>query len=118
MKRANRRSARWVRQLAVGARQVFLPCLRPPKIEREADLKKIETMKFGYDDLLLYSDHTSGGNSYGIDARRGVADPGGRIFGTENVYAADSSLFPSAAGVNPSWTIMALARHVALNIAG
>lgn len=104
--------------LAVGARQVFLPCLRPPKIEKEADLKKIETMKFGYDDLMLYSDHTSGGNSYGIDARHGVADPCGRIFGTANVYAADSSLFPSAPGVNPSWTIMALARYVALNIAG
>ena len=74
-------------------------------------------MKFGYDDLLLYSDHTSGGNSYGIDARRGVADPGGRIFGTENVDAADSSLFPSAPGVNRSWTIMAITRHVALNIA-
>ena len=37
--------------------------LRPPKIERESDLKQVETMKFGYDDLALYSDHTSGGNA-------------------------------------------------------
>ena len=104
--------------LAVGARRVFLPLVRPPQIECEADLRRIETMKFGYDDLILYSDHTSGGNSYGVDAQHGITDPRGRFFETANVYAADSSLFPSAPGVNPSWTIMALARHVASNIAG
>jgi len=99
--------------LATGARRVFLPMLRPPKIEREADLKQIERMEFGYDDLLLYSDHTSGGNGYGRDAQRGVTDPWGRVFETDNLYVADSSLFPTAAGINPSWTIMALAHRVA-----
>lgn len=102
--------------LAVGARRVFLPMLDPPGIEKEADLGKIEKMSFGYDDLLLYSDHTSGGNSYGVDPEHGVTDPDGRVFGTENVYVADSSLFPSACGINPSWTIMALARRVAVSL--
>ncbi|MBA3240926.1 MAG: GMC family oxidoreductase, partial [Acidobacteria bacterium] len=102
--------------LAVGARRVFLPLLRPPKIESEADLKQIEKLKFGYDDLILYSDHTSGGNPYGADERRGVTDEWGRVHGTENLYVADSSLFPTAPGVNPSWTIMALARRVASHI--
>lgn len=104
--------------LAVGARRVFLPLLRPPQIETEADLKKIEALKFGYEDLLLYSDHTSGGNAFGADERRGVVDAGGRVHGTDNLYVADSSLFPTAPGVNPSWTIMALARHVAAGLAG
>ncbi len=103
--------------LAVGARRIFLPMLRPPRIEREADLKKVEMMKFGYDDLLLYSDHTSGGNPLGANERIGVTDPSGRVFGTENLYVSDSSLFPSAAGINPSWTIMALSRRVALGLA-
>jgi choline dehydrogenase-like flavoprotein len=102
--------------LAVGARRVFLPMLRPPKIERESDLKQIEKMKFGYDDLLLYSDHTSGGNPYGRDPGRGVVDAGGRLFGGENVYVTDSSLFPTASGINPSWTIMALSHRVSSNI--
>lgn len=102
--------------LAVGARRVFLPLLRPPMIEKKDDLKKIESLKFTYNDLILYSDHTSSGNQFGTDARRGVTDSKGRVFGTKNVYVADSSLFPAAPGVNPSWTIMALARHVALNI--
>jgi choline dehydrogenase-like flavoprotein len=103
--------------LAVGARRVFLPMLRPPKIERESDLKQVEKMKFGYDDLLLYSDHTSGGNAYGADAERGVVDAGGRLFGSENVYVADSSLFPTASGINPSWTIMALSHRVSSQLA-
>jgi choline dehydrogenase-like flavoprotein len=102
--------------LVVGARRVFLPLLRPPVIEKPADLAKIENLKFTYNDLILYSDHTSGGNEFAADAQRGVTDSSGRVFGTTNVYAADSSLFPTAPGVNPSWTIMALARHVATRI--
>lgn len=103
--------------LATGARRVFLPLLRPPRIEGTRDLAQIEKLKFGYNDLVLYSDHTSGGNPYGSDARRGVTDEWGRLFGAANLYAADSSLFPSAAGINPSWTIMALARRNALKLA-
>ncbi len=101
---------------AVGARRVFLPLLRPPVIERPSDLKKIETLRFTYNDLIAYSDHTSGGNQFGTDSHRAVTDAHGRVFGTSNVYAADSSLFPAAPGVNPSWTIMALARRVAMGI--
>jgi choline dehydrogenase-like flavoprotein len=102
--------------LAVGARRVFLPLLRPPVIEKPSDLEKIENLKFTYNDLISYSDHTSGGNQFGVDARRGVTNSSGLVFGTTNVYVADSSLFPTAPGVNPSWTIMALARHVATGI--
>jgi choline dehydrogenase-like flavoprotein len=103
--------------LALGARRVFLPILRPPVIERETDLRKIENLKFGYEDLILYSDHTSSGNQIGADQTRGVTDAGGRFWGTVNVYAADSSLFPTAPGVNPSWTIMALSHRIATKLA-
>ena len=103
--------------LAVGARRVFLPLLRPPTIETSRDLQKIEKLKFTYNDLILYSDHTSGGNQFGADVQRGVTNASGRVFGTTNVFVADSSLFPAAPGVNPSWTIMALARHVATSLA-
>lgn len=102
--------------LAAGARRVFLPLLRPPVIEKASDLERIEKLKFSYNDLISYSDHTSGGNKFGADTQRGVTDSSGRVFGTTNVYVADSSLFPTAPGVNPSWTIMALARHVATGI--
>lgn len=105
-----------IQEITVGARRIFLPLLRPPVIEKPSDLDRIEKLKFTYNDLISYSDHTSGGNSYGSDARRGVTNSSGRVFGTTNVYVADSSLFPTAPGVNPSWTIMALARQVAAAI--
>jgi choline dehydrogenase-like flavoprotein len=102
--------------LAVGARKVFLPLLRPPVIEGMEDLEKLKNLDFTYNDLVLYSDHTSGGNQFGADSKRGATDSSGRVFGTKNVYVADSSLFPTAPGVNPSWTIMALAHQIAMNI--
>jgi hypothetical protein len=103
--------------LAVGARRVFLPMLQPPRIESESDLNAIERIEMSYDRVLLYSDHMSGGNAFGGDARLGVTDENGRVFGSENVYIADSSLFPSPSGVGPSWTIMALSRLVASRLA-
>jgi choline dehydrogenase-like flavoprotein len=103
--------------LAVGARRVFLPMLQPPRVEREQDLAAIEAASMSYERLLLYSDHTSGGNSIGADSRRGVTDPTGRVHSATNVYVADASLFPSACGVAPSWTIMALARMIASHLA-
>jgi GMC oxidoreductase len=38
-------------------------------------------------------------------------------FFSENVYVADSSLFPTASGINPSWTIMALSHRVSSQLA-
>jgi len=103
--------------LEVGARQVFLPMLQPPHITSDRDLLAIAAASMSYDRLLLYSDHTSGGNALGVDRRYGVTDLSGRVHGTINVHVADASLFPSACGVAPSWTIMAFARMIALNLA-
>jgi choline dehydrogenase-like flavoprotein len=104
--------------LAVGARQVFLPMLKPPHITTDRDLPAIAAASMSYDRLLLYSDHTSGGNALGVDHRHGVTGLSGRVHGATNVYVADASLFPSACGVAPSWTIMAFARMIAMNLAG
>ena len=102
--------------LAVGARRVFLPMLQPPRLEHPDEVNTIERMPMSYDRLMLYSDHTSGGCALGATPDRGAADAYGRVRGTENVHVADSSLFPSACGVAPSWTIMALSRMVAMNL--
>ncbi|KAI1386462.1 long-chain fatty alcohol dehydrogenase [Hypoxylon trugodes] len=42
----------------------------------------------------------------------GVVDDRGRVWGTKNVYVADASVLPSASGVNPMVTIMAIADHI------
>jgi len=63
--------------------------------------------------LALFSAHLMGGLPMGGDARRAAVDPSGRLYGLRNLYAADASLFPSAPGVNPMITIMAMAMMVA-----
>jgi choline dehydrogenase-like flavoprotein len=99
--------------LSVGARRVFMPLLAPPQITRLEDVDAFARRPLAYDGVLLYSDHTSGGTPMGEDSRDGVTDGCGRLFDTANVYVADSSLFPSSCGTNPSWTIMALSHRVA-----
>jgi choline dehydrogenase-like flavoprotein len=48
----------------------------------------------------------------GTDKVSAVCDPHGAVFGMSGAYVADASLFPSASGVNPMVTIMALARVI------
>ncbi len=52
--------------------------------------------------------HLMGGCNMGTDPQRSVVSPEFRLHGTKNIYAADSSIFPNAPGINPSLTIMAL----------
>lgn len=49
----------------------------------------------------------------GSSSKVGVVSPTGRMWAYENLYVADSSLFPTATGVNPQLTIYALADVVA-----
>jgi len=102
--------------LAVGARRVFLPLLNPPGIEHVGDVDAVERMDLSFDRVLLYADHLSGGNPVGATSEQGVTDSNGRVFGSRNIHVADASLLPSACGVGPSWTIMALSRSVALSL--
>ncbi|KAI0008506.1 GMC oxidoreductase-domain-containing protein [Xylariaceae sp. FL0662B] len=42
----------------------------------------------------------------------GVVDDHGKVWDAQNIYVADASVFPSASGVNPMITTMAIADHV------
>lgn len=55
--------------------------------------------------------HLMGGCPIGVDPAHSVVDPQFQVHGYENLVVADSSVFPSAPGINPSLTIMALAHR-------
>jgi choline dehydrogenase-like flavoprotein len=48
----------------------------------------------------------------GEDPRESVTDADGRTWEVPNLWICDGSLFPTAGGVNPSATIMALACRI------
>jgi choline dehydrogenase-like flavoprotein len=61
--------------------------------------------------VQLFSAHQMGTARMGTSANDGAIDPEGRVYGVEGVVVVDASAFPSASGVNPMLTIMALAHR-------
>ena len=61
----------------------------------------------------LITPHPLGGCGMADDARNGVVDAKGRVYGHPGLYVADGAIFPGPVGLNPSRTIAALAEHIA-----
>ena len=62
--------------------------------------------------------HQMGTARMGVDPYASVADPEGQLHDVRGVWIGDTSAFPSASGVNPMITCMALARRTAQAILG
>jgi long-chain-alcohol oxidase len=60
--------------------------------------------------------HIMGSCRMNVDESRGAANPHGELYGIENLFIGDASVFPTAPGVNPMVTIMSMARRTAESI--
>jgi choline dehydrogenase-like flavoprotein len=65
----------------------------------------------------LFSAHQMGSARMGRDPKSSVAKPTGELHDTRGVWIGDTSAFPTALGVNPMVTCMALAARTAEHIA-
>jgi choline dehydrogenase-like flavoprotein len=65
----------------------------------------------------LVSQEVHGMVAVGRDPETSVANPIGELHDTPGVWIGDASAFPTASGVNPMVTIMALAHRTAAAIA-
>ena len=61
--------------------------------------------------------HQMGTCRMGPNERSSVVDPEGKVWGVEGLYVADASVFPSASGVNPMVTNMAISDWTSRNLA-
>jgi choline dehydrogenase-like flavoprotein len=66
--------------------------------------------------LPLFTAHQMGTCRLGASPRTSVADPYGQVHGVRGLFVADASGFPTASGVNPMLSVMALAYRVAERI--
>jgi choline dehydrogenase-like flavoprotein len=66
--------------------------------------------------LPLFTAHQMGSCRLGADRRSSVADPYGQVHGVRGLFVADASGFPTASGVNPMLSVMALAYRVSQRI--
>jgi choline dehydrogenase-like flavoprotein len=104
--------------LEAGAVQVLPTTLRTVRVSAPEKLSLIDTEIGETNDLSVNSAHPQGGNPISRDAKKGVVGPDFHVYGTDNVYVCDASVFPSSITVNPQLTVMALAAYAADEIAG
>jgi choline dehydrogenase-like flavoprotein len=99
--------------LAAGAEEVLALFTDPVWVHDAAGLPAFEadvrSRGTAPNRISVFSAHQMGTARMGADPRTSVADPDGAVRGVEGLWVADASAFPTASGVNPTLTIMALA---------
>src|SRR6187431_6439 len=95
---------------SVGAKYVITSHRDVPEIATKADVPKLkDAVRENPNNLMLGSAHPQGGNRMGKNEGECVVDSDCKVFGFDNLYVCDASVFPTALGVNPQLTVMALA---------
>jgi choline dehydrogenase-like flavoprotein len=107
---------------AAGARELWplTPTVASPAWRRGEDLGAAvaawQQTPVGFGGHYLGSAHQMGSARLGTDPTTSVAKPNGELHDVPGVWIGDTSAFPTALGVNPMVTCMALARRTATNI--
>ena len=99
---------------AAGARRVFFNAHRPLILSGPGEIESALTLDLVEQQRLqITSGHPMGGCALGGNPSRDVVDSQGRSWDFEGLYIADSSILPTSLGVNPCYTVYALARYIA-----
>jgi choline dehydrogenase-like flavoprotein len=102
--------------LAAGAKEVLVPVVPPITIRSEAELSRLDGLALRPASAPLLSAHQQGGLRCAPSPRDGAADPDGQVYGTREVYAFDSSGFPSSASSHTMAPIIAVAHLLAARL--
>jgi choline dehydrogenase-like flavoprotein len=93
---------------AAGAQAVETVHAHPLTIRSARDADALASGAVSPNLLTLFSAHVNGTCRMGTDIVTSGATPDGERHGTRGLYITDGSLLPTALGVNPQETIMAL----------
>jgi choline dehydrogenase-like flavoprotein len=101
---------------AMGATKVLLPFAHMHVAHSVDELAKVTPQTIKKSSLDMFTVHLMGTAQMGARAQTSVVDPTGQLWDLPGCYVADASLFPSAVGVNPQVSIMAMAMLVASRV--
>lgn len=99
--------------LAAGARSAMTLHTPPVLVHRADELGAVRAASVAPNRLGLFSAHVNGTCRLGADPATSGCGPTGERHGVPGLYVMDGSLLPTAPGVNPQETIMALASLLA-----
>ncbi len=101
---------------ALGADKVLLPFVNVPILTSVDQLRGLDEKRVPCEALDLFTVHLMGTARMGASPNDSVVGPTGECWALPGCYIADASLFPTAIGVNPQLTVMALATRVAFRL--
>ncbi|KAF1837438.1 long chain fatty alcohol oxidase [Decorospora gaudefroyi] len=119
-------------QYVAGAQEIFtvIPGMRPfirdaaPEtgagindLAFQTWIEEIRTKGLPTPESVFVSAHQMGSCRMSALEKDGVVDPTGKVWGTEGLFVADASVFPSASGVNPMVTNMGISDWVSRGVA-
>lgn len=102
---------------AAGAEEVCTLHTHACRLHSPAELKAMALRPSGPNQLGVLSAHVNGTCRMGTNPETSGCTPDGERHGVPGLYVVDGSLLPTAPGVNPQETIMALATVIADRIA-
>ena len=105
-------------ELAAGAHTVHVPIRGAGPVRSAAEARALAARPAKPSALGLTAFHPLGTARASRDAARGVVDADLRVHGADGLLVTDGAAVPSALGVNPQLTIMALATRAAFALLG
>ena len=105
---------------AAGAKEIYTTHAEGLRWDEGGDfdafVARVESASYESNDVAVFTAHQLGSCRMGSDPALAVADGRGRLHDTDGVWIGDASAFPTASGVNPMISVMALAHRTAENI--
>lgn len=101
-----------------GAREVLFGDVNDTRITSAAEIDRaVAALEITPASNTLAAPHPAGGARMGEDPKASVVGFDHRVHGTDNLFVADPSVFPSGPSVDPSLTIMAFSAVAARRVA-
>jgi choline dehydrogenase-like flavoprotein len=98
---------------AAGAKVVIPNTFDYHEFRTVEELRRLPELVRDSSDITIGTGHPQGGNMLSGNPDLGVVDPEFRVYGYDNLFVCDASVFPTSLGVNPQLTVMALANYAA-----